>query len=108
MILLAADAPISRNDLDLFYDGPLPEDVARALACGGWSFLARLRAGYASGLCDGEARLILARRRRARLRSWDGAGPRAADRVFAMRLAMLRAAGLAARMAARPLLHGRH
>ncbi|MDZ4736250.1 MAG: hypothetical protein SGJ07_07860 [Rhodospirillaceae bacterium] len=94
---------ISRDDLDLFYDGPLPEDVARAAACGGWAILARLRASHTSHRCDSEARLILARRRRARLRTTAFV---ATDRAFSMRLVMLRAAGLAAQRASRPPLRG--
>jgi hypothetical protein len=108
--ILIGHCVIARSELDRFYDGPAPEDAADALACGGWTELARLRARQASLHCDAEARLILVRRRRLRLRARD---PRAdpghnpdSERALAAGLATLRAAALAIRRAATPGTRG--
>jgi hypothetical protein len=103
----------ARNELNRFYDGPAPEDAEAALACGGWTHLARLRARQASLHCDAEARLILVRRRRLRLRARNpgnnpggdpGHNP-GGERALAAGLATLRAAALAIRRAATPEPH---
>jgi hypothetical protein len=109
---------IARSELDRFYDGPAPEDADAALACGGWTKLARLRARQASLHCDSEARLILRRRRRLRLRARDprddsgddsGSHPGGdpdSERALAAGLTTLRAAALAIRRAATPGTRG--
>jgi hypothetical protein len=54
-----------RAELLAFYDGPVPDDLARAAACGGLARLAALEAGRASRVLDGDCRLLAARRRHA-------------------------------------------
>jgi hypothetical protein len=102
--------PLPSPDIDRFYDGPPPEDLDRAIACGGWPMLARLRARHDSRRCDTEMRLILARRRRGRPRpldrTIDPTDQWAVDRSFEVRLALFRIAGLAACMAAAPETRG--
>jgi hypothetical protein len=81
---------LTRDALHRIYDGPVPDDLARAARCGGLHRLAGIRAKRASRLCDGEAQRAQTRRRSARDRRADRNGEREMRAIRAAGMAHLR------------------